>query len=115
MPTTSSQASSEFAHPTGRDAVARPLGVRLAGLPAKAVTRGYHLYALPAAGNRIRVAVDWLLDAALHRQVAQLGYIPEADVTLPAAEHTDLYAAFTGTAASTTRPVDHASSAPDPR
>lgn len=42
-----------------------------------------------ATGNRIRVAVDWLLDAVLHRQVGQLGFIPESEVTLPAAEHTD--------------------------
>ena len=36
----------------GRDAAANPLHVPLAGLPAKAVTRGYHLTAMP--GNRIR-------------------------------------------------------------
>lgn len=82
----------------GRDAVARPLGIRLAGLPAKAVTRGYHLYALPATANRVRVAVDWLLDAVLHRQVDQLGFIPESEVTLSAAEHTDQYAAPAATA-----------------
>ena len=34
----------------GRDAAANPLHVPLAGLPAKAVTRGYHLTAMP--GNR---------------------------------------------------------------
>ena len=36
----------------GRDAAANPLHVPLAGLPAKAVTRGYHLTAMP--GNRVR-------------------------------------------------------------
>jgi NADH dehydrogenase len=55
----------------GVQAAANPLGIALAGPPAKAVTRGYHLLSLPE--NRIRTAADWLLDAALPRQVVQLG------------------------------------------
>lgn len=74
----------------GRDAVARPLGVPLAGLVAKTVTRGYHLLALPAGNNRVRVAADWLLDAVLARSAAQLSVIPQRDVTLAAAEHPDV-------------------------
>ena len=35
----------------GWDAVARPLGIPLTGPLAKVVTRGYHLYALPAAAT----------------------------------------------------------------
>jgi NADH dehydrogenase len=58
----------------GPQAAANPVGVPLSGLPAKAVTRGYHLLALP--GNRARTATDWLLDAALPRQVVQLGLVP---------------------------------------
>ncbi|RTL63496.1 MAG: NAD(P)/FAD-dependent oxidoreductase [Pseudonocardiaceae bacterium] len=57
----------------GRDAAANPLGIPLSGLLATAVTRGYHLIAMP--GNRIRVVVDWLLDAVLRRPVAQLGLV----------------------------------------
>jgi NADH:ubiquinone reductase (H+-translocating) len=64
----------------GTQAAANPIGIPLAGLPAKAITRGYHLLALP--GNRIRTATDWLLDAALSRQVVQLGLVPPAAVTL---------------------------------
>jgi NADH:quinone reductase (non-electrogenic) len=64
----------------GTQAAANPIGVPLAGLPAKAVTRGYHLLALP--GNRIRTATDWLLDAAVSRQVVQLGLVPPAAVRL---------------------------------
>lgn len=45
----------------GPDAAATPLGVRLRGRPAKIVTRGYHLYALPTAKRRLRVAMDWTL------------------------------------------------------
>jgi NADH:ubiquinone reductase (H+-translocating) len=62
----------------GAQAAANPVGVPLSGVPAKAVTRGYHLLALP--GNRIRTATDWLLDAALSRQVVQLGLAPSTTV-----------------------------------
>lgn len=75
----------------GRDAVAKPVGLPLTGLAAKTVTRGYHLLALPAGSNRVRVAADWLLDAVLARSAAQLSLVPQRDVALPAAEHTDLY------------------------
>ncbi|HEU5109769.1 MAG TPA: FAD-dependent oxidoreductase [Micromonosporaceae bacterium] len=64
----------------GTKAAANPIGVPLAGLPAEAVTRGYHLLALP--GNRIRTATDWLLDAALSRQVVQLGLVAPEVVRL---------------------------------
>jgi NADH dehydrogenase len=64
----------------GTDAAANPLRVPLSGLPAKAVTRGYHLLSMP--GNRVRVAADWLLDAALPRQEVQLGLVGPGEVPL---------------------------------
>ncbi|MBO4208804.1 NAD(P)/FAD-dependent oxidoreductase [Micromonospora echinofusca] len=64
----------------GRDAAANPLKVSLSGLPAKAVTRGYHLLAMP--GNRARVGADWMLDATLPRPAVQLGLIPANAVPL---------------------------------
>jgi NADH dehydrogenase len=67
----------------GRDAAANPLHVPLAGLPAKAVTRGYHLAAMP--GNRIRTAADWALDAVLPRQTVQLGLVRGDEVPLETA------------------------------
>jgi NADH dehydrogenase len=67
----------------GRDAAADPFGVSLSGLPAKVVTRGYHLYSLP--GNRLRVAADWLLDAVLDRQTVQLGLVRSPAVPLDTA------------------------------
>jgi NADH dehydrogenase len=67
----------------GPDAAANPLHVPLSGLPAKAVTRGYHLAALP--GNRVRVVADWLLDALLPRQSVQLGLVRGASVPLETA------------------------------
>jgi NADH:ubiquinone reductase (H+-translocating) len=67
----------------GHDAAANPLHVPLAGVPAKAVTRAYHLLALP--GNRVRTAADWLLDAVLPRQTVQLGLVRANAVPLETA------------------------------
>ncbi|WP_329454334.1 NAD(P)/FAD-dependent oxidoreductase [Streptomyces sp. NBC_01497] len=64
----------------GAQAAANPLGVPLSGPLAGAVTRGYHLAAMP--GNRVRVAADWLLDAALPRQAVQLGLVRSGAVPL---------------------------------
>ncbi|MEU5950001.1 NAD(P)/FAD-dependent oxidoreductase [Micromonospora sp. NPDC047465] len=64
----------------GKDAAANPLKVSLSGLPAKVVTRGYHLLAMP--GNRARVGADWILDAALPRPAVQLGLVPANAVPL---------------------------------
>jgi NADH:ubiquinone reductase (H+-translocating) len=78
----------EYRHPDlgflvdlgGSDAAANPLRVPLSGLPAKAVTRGYHLAVMP--GNRARVGADWLLDAVLPRPAVQLGLVPANVVPL---------------------------------
>ncbi|GAA3819801.1 FAD-dependent oxidoreductase [Streptomyces phyllanthi] len=67
----------------GAKAAANPLGVPLSGPVAGAVTRGYHLAALP--GNRVRVAADWLLDAVLPRQAVQLGLVRSWSVPLDTA------------------------------
>jgi NADH dehydrogenase len=67
----------------GTKAAANPLQVPLSGLPAKAVTRGYHLLSMP--GNRVRTATEWLFDAALRRQTTHLGLIPAEDVPLETA------------------------------
>lgn len=67
----------------GAKAAANPLGVPLSGPAAGAVTRGYHLAAMP--GNRVRVAADWLLDAVLPRQAVQLGLVRSGSVPLESA------------------------------
>jgi NADH dehydrogenase len=67
----------------GFQAAANPLGLPLGGPVAKAVTRGYHLLSAPA--NRTRIAVDWLLDAALSRQTVQLGLVRSPAVPLDTA------------------------------
>ncbi|MEV6109992.1 FAD-dependent oxidoreductase [Streptomyces sp. NPDC051940] len=67
----------------GVHAAANPFGLPLSGPLAGAVTRGYHLAAMP--GNRTRVAADWLLDAVLPRQAAQLGLLRSWSVPLDTA------------------------------
>jgi NADH dehydrogenase len=57
----------------GTQAAANPLGIRLSGTPAKAVTRGYHLLSMPA--NWLRIATDWALDVVLPRQLVQMGLV----------------------------------------
>ncbi|MFC6581170.1 NAD(P)/FAD-dependent oxidoreductase [Planomonospora parontospora] len=64
----------------GWQAVANPLGVPLAGPPARMLARGYHLAALQA--NRGRTAVDWLFSAARSRPAVQLGLVPGSAVPL---------------------------------
>jgi NADH dehydrogenase len=64
----------------GTQAAANPLQIPLAGLPAKAVTRGYHLLSMP--GNRVRTAAEWALDAVLPRETAELGLVRSGAVPL---------------------------------
>jgi NADH:ubiquinone reductase (H+-translocating) len=73
--------------------VANPLGATLSGVPAAAVTRGYHLWALPCRTNKIRVATDWLVDAVAPRQIVQLGFLPPGRFSIDTAEQTDIYTA----------------------
>ncbi|GLY17929.1 NADH dehydrogenase [Kineosporia sp. NBRC 101677] len=57
----------------GTQAAANPLQIPLAGLPAKAVTRGYHLLSMP--GNRVHTASEWALNTLLTRESAELGLV----------------------------------------
>jgi NADH dehydrogenase len=61
-------------------AAANPLGIPLSGMPAKAVTRAYHLVAMP--GNRVRTAAEWALEAVMRRQTVQLGLVRSSAVPL---------------------------------
>ncbi len=81
----------------GTQAAANPLGVRLSGLPARAVTRGYHLLSIPA--NRIRIATDWALDVLLSRQLVQIGLVRSGTVPLNAStpEHPTQHPSATAT------------------
>ena len=85
----------------GVKAAANPLGIPLSGPAAYVVTRGYHLAAMP--GNRVRVAVDWLLDAVLPRQSVQLGLVRSGAVPLDSGAAPDRPAGLTSSLLSRSR------------
>ncbi|TQN32133.1 NADH dehydrogenase [Haloactinospora alba] len=58
----------------GRDAVARPLGYDLSGLPAFVVTRAYHLWDVPSVPARARVLANWTIRALTGGEVSRLGF-----------------------------------------
>src|SRR6202012_719433 len=68
----------------GSQAAANPLHVPLSALPAKTLTRGYHLYSLP--GNRTRTATDWVLNTIMPPRAVQLGLIDAERVPLECTE-----------------------------
>jgi NADH dehydrogenase len=78
----------------GLQAAANPLGVSVSGLPGKAVTRGYHLLALP--GNRVRTAIDWGVNMFRAPPAVQLGLVRSGHVPL----------AYTGEPGGDRRPAD---------
>lgn len=69
-----------------RYAVANPLNIHLSGLPAKAVTRSYHLYAIPRGVNRWAVSLAYLTDALFTRSVVSIGLTSENDAQFMASE-----------------------------
>jgi NADH dehydrogenase len=69
-----------------RYAVANPLNIQLSGLPAKAVTRAYHLYAMPRFVNRWAVALAYLTDVFFDRSVVSMGLASEEDAQFHASE-----------------------------
>ncbi|GLZ54085.1 FAD-dependent oxidoreductase [Actinomycetospora sp. NBRC 106378] len=75
----------------GREAVAKPLGVALAGLPAQAVTRGYHLWALRSPGAVARVATNWALHGLGASHAVRMGFLTNASGRLAEFEQTDDY------------------------
>jgi NADH dehydrogenase len=75
----------------GMQAVARPLGIQLSGLPAQFVTRGYHLAALRTFRARFRTAAGWLLNALAGDDFVRAGFQTERTASLKLFEHTDAY------------------------
>jgi NADH:ubiquinone reductase (H+-translocating) len=67
-------------------AVANPLGVHLSGFPAKAVTRAYHLYAIPRFVNRWAVSLAYLTDVFFERSVVSIGLSSADDAQFSASE-----------------------------
>jgi NADH dehydrogenase len=69
-----------------RYAVANPLNVHLSGLPAKVVTRAYHLYAIPRPVNRWAVSLAYLTDAFFDRSDQSIGLSSQEDAQFTASE-----------------------------
>ncbi|MFG1934747.1 NAD(P)/FAD-dependent oxidoreductase [Mycobacterium sp. NPDC048908] len=67
-------------------AVANPLNIQLSGFPAKAVTRLYHLYAIPRFVNRWAVSLAYLTDVFFDRSVVSMGLASEQDAQFSASE-----------------------------
>jgi NADH:ubiquinone reductase (H+-translocating) len=67
-------------------AVANPLNIPLSGYPAKFVTRGYHLYAIPRGVNRWAVTLAYLTDALFTRSVVSLGLSSQSDAEFSTSE-----------------------------
>ena len=67
-------------------AVANPLNVHLSGLPAKVVTRGYHLYAIPRLVNRWAVWLAYVTDVFFPRTVVSMGLSTQSDAEFSASE-----------------------------
>ncbi|MEU6758339.1 NAD(P)/FAD-dependent oxidoreductase [Streptomyces sp. NPDC046685] len=75
----------------GADAVSKPLGIPLRGLPAQAVARGYHWSALRTGVAKTRVLTNWLLNAAAGDDFVRIGYRSSKPPTLREFEYTDAY------------------------
>ncbi|HEV7625601.1 MAG TPA: FAD-dependent oxidoreductase, partial [Streptomyces sp.] len=75
----------------GLDAVARPFGVELTGLPAQLITRGYHLAALRTGNARGRTIANWLLNATTGNDFVRTGFTSRGPATLAGYERTDTY------------------------
>lgn len=75
----------------GRDAVSKPLGIQLRGMPAQAVARGYHWSALRTNVAKTRVMTNWLLNAVAGDDFVRTGFQSQKRATLREFEHTDMY------------------------
>jgi NADH dehydrogenase len=75
----------------GIDAVSKPLGVELRGLPAQAVARGYHWSAIRTNVAKTRVLTNWLLNAIAGDDFVRTGFLAQRPPTLRDFEHTGDY------------------------
>lgn len=75
----------------GTDAVAKPLGIELHGLPAQTVARGYHWSALRTGVAKTRVMTNWLLNAVAGDDFVRTGFQSRKPAQLKDFEYTDAY------------------------
>ncbi|POX46804.1 NAD(P)/FAD-dependent oxidoreductase [Streptomyces sp. Ru72] len=75
----------------GVQAVSKPLGVELTGLPAQVVARGYHVGALRTVPARLRTLTNWTLNAMAGYDFVRTGFQAGRPATLKDFERTDAY------------------------
>lgn len=75
----------------GSQAVAHPLNLKLKGMPAQAVTRGYHLFALPLMRTRARVVANWILHLFGGDDFIRIGFLSDRKATVDEFEGTQSY------------------------
>ncbi|MFD5658788.1 NAD(P)/FAD-dependent oxidoreductase [Streptomyces hirsutus] len=75
----------------GTDAVSRPLGVELRGLPAQVAARGYHWSALRTNVAKTRVMTNWLLNSIAGDDFVRTGFQARRPAKLQDFEYTDVY------------------------
>jgi NADH dehydrogenase len=75
----------------GADAVSKPVGVELTGLPAQLVARGYHLMAMRTNVAKVRVATNWGLNATAGDDFVRTGFQARRPAALKDFEYTDSY------------------------
>ncbi|AQU70372.1 NAD(P)/FAD-dependent oxidoreductase [Streptomyces niveus] len=75
----------------GRDAVSKPMGVPLRGLPAQAVARGYHWSALRTNVAKARVLTNWVLNAVAGDDFVRTGFQAQKPASLHDFEYTNAY------------------------
>jgi NADH dehydrogenase len=69
-----------------RKAVANPLNIQVSGLPAKVVTRAYHLYAIPRGVNRWAVGLAYFTDLIFPRTLVSMGLASQEDAKFSTSE-----------------------------
>ncbi|MFR9798425.1 NAD(P)/FAD-dependent oxidoreductase [Streptomyces sp. MS06] len=77
----------------GRDAVSKPLGVELHGLPAQFAARGYHWWAMRTNVAKVRVATNWTLNAVAGDDFVRTGFQARRPAKLKDFEYTHTYLA----------------------
>ncbi|MFI6085247.1 NAD(P)/FAD-dependent oxidoreductase [Streptomyces sp. NPDC051217] len=75
----------------GRDAVSKPMGIELRGMPAQAVARGYHWSALRTNVAKARVLTNWVLNAVAGDDFVRTGFQAQKPATLHDFEYTNAY------------------------
>lgn len=75
----------------GKDAVSKPFGVELRGLPAQAVARGYHWSALRTNVAKTRVLTNWMINAVAGDDFVRTGFQARKPARLRDFEFTDSY------------------------